>query len=559
MIKTFRLPLIAAFALCASGPALAADSYQNLVNLWRDWRAFQPPRVENCVPDYSAAAMAAKAKSLEGFQSRLAAIDAKGWSEARLIDRKIVAAEMNGMDFDLRVLQPFARDPSYYASVFGEESDVPEHEGPNAYPAIDLYTYKYPLSKKDQKSLTCLIGAVPAILEQAKLNLKASNARDLWLYGDRAFRWQEETLKALAAGTLDMRTLEGNVRGTLEGAGPELTAAVDAARAATAAFRSYLKDEAASKTGASGVGKENYDWYMGNVMLSPYGWEAQALYLRRELERSRASLAIEEFRNRDLPAQQPFNDEAAYMAMAKAKMDELTAFLIDNDLVDDKAYFRDALANEVGAYTPPEARNFFDHGAALDPSPLYSHFYHWIELAGRKHEPVKSPIRAATPLYDMYDGRSEGMATAVEELFMQAGLYEGNPRSREIVWIMLANRAARGLASLYVQSNEMTLDEAGKFHASWTPRKWSDAKSDLVGFEQLLYLRQPGYGTSYVTGKLELDRLISNYAYEQEQKGETFSVPAFFRTLNASGVIPFSLIEEEMTTGEKLKTGPASN
>ena len=66
---------------------------------------------------------------------------------------------------------------------------------------------------------------------------------------------------------------------------------------------------------------------------------------------------------------------------------------------------------------------------------------------------------------------------------------------------MLANRAARGLASLRVQANEIGLDEAGKFHAGWTPRGWSDASSRLVGFEQLLYLRQPGYGPSYIVGK----------------------------------------------------------
>ena len=51
---------------------------------------------------------------------------------------------------------------------------------------------------------------------------------------------------------------------------------------------------------------------------------------------------------------------------------------------------------------------------------------------------------------------------------------------------------------------EMTLEEAGRFHAAATPRGWADARSDLVAFEQLLYLRQPGYGTSYVAGKLEL-------------------------------------------------------
>jgi uncharacterized protein (DUF885 family) len=151
----------------------------------------------------------------------------------------------------------------------------------------------------------------------------------------------------------------------------------------------------------------------------------------------------------------------------------------------------------------------------------------------------------------MYDSRSEGLATAMEELLMDAGLYANSPRGREVVWAMLANRAARGLASLYVQANEMTLEEAGRFHALWTPRGWSDPKSDLVAFEQLLYLRQPGYGTSYITGKLELDRLISEYSLQQEQKGKQFALPEFFRELNAAGIIPFSLITADMV-GESL-------
>ena len=83
---------------------------------------------------------------------------------------------------------------------------------------------------------------------------------------------------------------------------------------------------------------------------------------------------------------------------------------------------------------------------------------------------------------------------------MQAGLYDDVPHGRELVYIMLANRAARGLASLYVQANMMSLAEAGRFHASWTPRHWSDPNSKLVGFEQLLYARQPGYGPSYIVG-----------------------------------------------------------
>jgi uncharacterized protein (DUF885 family) len=111
---------------------------------------------------------------------------------------------------------------------------------------------------------------------------------------------------------------------------------------------------------------------------------------------------------------------------------------------------------------------------------------------------------------------------------------------------MLANRAARGLASLYVQANEMNLKQAGQFHARFTPRGWSDPKSDLVGFEQLLYLRQPGYGASYITGKLQFDHLIERAFHQAGGEGSTFDLAAFFQRFNQSGIMPFSLIEKEM-------------
>lgn len=39
-------------------------------------------------------------------------------------------------------------------------------------------------------------------------------------------------------------------------------------------------------------------------------------------------------------------------------------------------------------------------------------------------------------------------------------------------------------------------------------------------WEQLFYLRQPGYGTSYVTGKIQFDALIAAYGRAAEARGE---------------------------------------
>jgi hypothetical protein len=527
-------------------PVGAAGDHADLARLANDWRHFEQPTMNHCVPEYGVPAMAAKSAGLPAYRARLAAIDDQGWSAAQKIDRRLIEAEMNGLDFDLRVRRPWARDPSFYATVFGERSDVPQHEGVTAAPSIDLFAYDFPLSRADQRSLTCLLDAIPALLEQAKINLHDSNARDLWVYSVRTLRSQSEVLANLQAGTLDMRTLEGSKHASLAGTGKVLPAAVQRARTATDAFALWLAAEAPTKTGPSGVGKENYNWYLQKVHLVPYDWEQQVTLLRRELERARAGLSLEEFHNRALPPIDPANTPQAFRALVEARMKRLTDFLIDSGIVPDEKYYRDALAHQVLDFVPPEKRNFFLQASAREPLGLFSHDYHWIELARMKEEPNGSSIRRLPALSNMFDSRSEGLATAMEETLMQAGLYDDNPRGREIVWIMLANRAARGLASLYVQANEMTLQQAGSFHAQWTPRGWSDPSSDLVAFEQLLYLRQPGYGTSYITGKLQFERLISDYARQQEAAGKPFNLAEFFARMNQSGTIPFSLIETEL-------------
>ena len=111
---------------------------------------------------------------------------------------------------------------------------------------------------------------------------------------------------------------------------------------------------------------------------------------------------------------------------------------------------------------------------------------------------------------------------------------------------MLANRAARGLASLRVQANEIGLDDAGHFHAGWTPRAWSDAKSKLVGFEQLIYLRQPGYGPSYIIGKLQLDHLLATASHRAEMEKRPFDNRAVFAQIFASAIVPPAIIQDEM-------------
>jgi hypothetical protein len=534
-----------ATAQAQPAPAATRGTHVQLVKLFADWRAFNHPAIVRGRPDYSAAAMATRAARLPAFKRRLAAIDRRGWTASQIGDYRLVEAEMNAFDFFHRVLRPWARDPGYYQTIFAEMSDVPAHEGPSAEPNIDLHNFAYPLSAADDARLTELIGAVPALLADAKTNLAGSKAHDLWAYGDRAFNEQADVLSQLEAGTLMLNDLGGRRPATLEGTSPGLRKAVKDARVATEQFAAWIKSEAPRRVGPSGVGKANYNWYLKNVLLSPYDFDAQKALLQRELDRSIASLRLEEVRNRAAPPIAEISDPKAYRAMAEQRTDKLYRLMTDAGFITDKPYFRTALAAQTGNYTPPAQRNFFTHVTALDPMPLLSHSTHWIELARLRYEPHPSPIRQTPPLFNIYEDRSEGFATAWEEILMQAGLYDDIPHGRELVWIMLANRAARGLASLRVQNNEIGLAEAGKFHAEWTPRYWSDASSRLVGFEQLLYLRQPGYGPSYIVGKLELDHLLAEASHRAEVEHRPFNSREAFADILASGIVPPAIIEAE--------------
>ena len=396
--------------------------------LFADWRAFAQPDIRAGVPDYSAAAMARKAADLPRYRARLNAIATAGWPAADTNDWRLIEAEMNGFEFFLRVLKPWARDPGFYQNVFGEESDVPAHEGPSASPTIDLFKFTYPLSPADDRKLTELLGGVAPTLTAARLNLASSNAADLWRYGDRAFREQSGILAALDRGDLKMRTFSGEQAASLAGGSPALRKAVRDAKAATDSFADWIAAEAPKKTGPSGVGKANYDWYVAHVDLSPYTWDQEVTLLQRELDRALTSLRLEEVRNRNLPPITPIDGATAFRTMAEAKTAKFNDFLLATGLVPDKPYFRKAMVAQTSSYAAPGAdRNFFANVTALDPLPLLSHSTHWIELARLRFEPRASKIRQTPPLFNIFADRSEGFATAMEEIVMQAGLYDDIP------------------------------------------------------------------------------------------------------------------------------------
>ena len=553
MIILLAMALISPINSFGEQPMASSNSYQDLVQTFGAWREFEQPPLRDGAPDYTLQRMQQLRAGIADFRQQLTAFDIDDWPVEQQIDWHLLRAEINGLDFHVRVLQPWARDPAYYQTVWTYQSDTPAHEGPTHHALLELWTYEFPLSTAAQQRLISELNVIAPLLQQARGNL-TGNARDLWLSGTYNMRQQLTDLNSLAQQT----SVTDN---------PALQQAVKTAITATGEFITWLEQQASSKTGPSGVGIDDYSWHLQQVWYVPMDWADEQRLLQRELHRAWSALKLEEHRNRKLPEQQAADSPESYAALADASATRLMQFLDQQDILEVEAWMEPALREHLGEYIPPHQRNFFTIGAHLDPTPLYTHFYHWFDLARMREQPHTSVLRQQPLLFNIFTSRAEGMATAFEELTMHAGLHDAHPRTREIVWILLAQRAARGLGSLQAHANEKTMTEAAEFHARWTPRQWMNRDLEqvnagnpageeaggyidhlnLLAFEQQLYLRQPGYGSSYVTGKYQLDQLLSVYARQKLERGETFELSEFFREFNDAGMIPMSLIHWLMT------------
>jgi hypothetical protein len=523
------LTACASEAVGRNEPIARSTSYHDLAELFEEWREFQKPQLRDGVPDYTPDAMARQLRGLERYRARLAAVDPGTWPLTHQVDYHLVRAEMNGLDFDHRVMRPWSRMPSFYKVVHPSDTDVPAREGQVMYGTIELWTYELPLPQERVEELRTRMRAIPAILEQARANL-VEDARDLWFLGIRVKQNESRALESFAA-----RAAEHH---------PALAEDTRTAKRAVDTFREWLEAEFPSKTGPSGIGIENYDWHLKHVQLVPYTWQEEVVLVRRELERAWGYLSLAENRNRGRVPLPMVGSEEEYRRRYRQAVRDFVRFLREQEVMTLSGFEEASLLAREGGFTPPERRReFFTQVNYRDLHPMRAHGTHWFDLARMETEPHPSPVRRVPLLYNIWASRAEGLATGFEEMMMEAGFLD-EPQVRELVWVLLAQRAARALGELKMHANELSLEEAAKFTVEWTPHGWLDLEGNTVWTEGQLYLEQPSYGTSYVIGKLQLDRLLAD---RRQQLGADFTLRGFMDDLHRAGMIPVSLIRWEMT------------
>ena len=113
-------------------PSGLGSRYEDLVALFAEWRTFQKPKLVDGVPDYSAPPWRHSTANSPTSAAAWPQSTSRGWPVTQQVDWHVVRAEMNGLDFDHRVLQPWANNPGVLRDVSSRRrATSPRAKGPS--------------------------------------------------------------------------------------------------------------------------------------------------------------------------------------------------------------------------------------------------------------------------------------------------------------------------------------------------------------------------------------------------------------------------------------------
>lgn len=495
-----------------------AGDYKQLVVLSREFREFQKPVVRDGVPDYSEAAMKRQLRGLKTYRRRLEAIDSGGWPIGRQVDYHLVRAQMNGLEFDHRVMRPWFRDPAFYVVIVFQF-------GPKMFGAIPQGNLSLPVG--DEEELAAKLRAVPETLDQARDNL-TEGCGDLTMLGIRSKRRE--------AGILE-RFIE-----QLKTAGSPLVADAVKALDAVNAFGAWLAAGRRKMDAPSGIGIENYNWHLKHVQLVPYTWHEIMRLSQREYSRAVATMKLQEHRNRKLPPLDPAGAGELITRRFRSARRQLWRYLNEGEVLTPPDYMKPGPQGRCEDHRG--RRDYFVNVLHRDPLPLIPHDVVGHTPDAIRHSRDRRPIRGSGLLYYISSFRAEGLATGIEEILLLSGMLDRRPRSRELTYNLLAHRAARSISDLKMHSNEFTLAEGFTHNVEKTPYRWVRNDSRMMWHDMELYLRQPSYGTSYTVGAVQLQQLMADVAMRQ---GKRFALKRFMDRFLGLGMIPITLARWQLT------------
>lgn len=520
------------------------DTLQKFAAEFWEWRArYQPfsgddiPRFEHPAGkrDWSAASIAKQRADLAKFEAEWKAMNASSWPVPQRVDYRLMGSALARVRWELDVNRRWERDPTFYTN--------------QALTALlESLVQPPPFGARRSGQILDAMQQVPAILDEGKANL----------HPVRPFA-------QLAIGSLEniraeLAEVEKEVAPMLQsdGAGNGATAvqfqgATETAIAALESYRGWLVQRLNSMPEKTAIGRANYEFFLANVALLPYTPEQLLSMAQMEWERAVAFEQLEKQRNQGLPElqiaasidEQIRNSERDEVAIRKfleekgilTTPSEIGHYTIRQapgylDALGDFGELDDFLHSTGVRYVDPPSANlgYFWLATSKDPRPDMVHEGtpgHYFQMAwSRMHD---DPIRRH--YYD--SGANEGLGFYIEEMMLQAGLFDDSPRSREIIYNFMRLRALRVEVDVKLALGLFNMDQAADYLTTHVPMDKATAHNEAASFAT-----GPGQAISYQIGKIEIIRFLADARLKQ---GDAFNLRSFDDFLWKNGNVPIAL------------------
>jgi len=294
------------------------------------------------------------------------------------------------------------------------------------------------------------------------------------------------------------------------------------------------------------------------VALIPYTPDELLAQGRQAWNRAVAFDTLEQNRNRTLPELPLFKSSTEQIEASSRQEKEIRAFLKNQDLmsvpdwlmhyrnralpaylkplqfmgVTDDLTSETRLNEDAYSYIPEPSADlpFFQRAAAMDPRPLMIHegipgHYMQLALSWAQADPVRRRY--------IDSGANEGIGFYMEEMLLQAGLFNFSPKSREIIYRFMRLRALRVEVDIRLASGEFTIDQAADYLAHTVPMDRETAANEAVFFAC-----NPGQAIAYQIGKIQIEKFLADARLDQ---GDAFSLRHFHDFLLRNGNVPIAL------------------
>jgi uncharacterized protein (DUF885 family) len=551
----------------AQAQAQTSALQQFAADFW-SWRArYQPfstddiPRLEHPAGerDWSARSIAEQRAQLEEFEARWKKLGRAGWTANEKVDDRLMGSALARVRWELDLNRRWERDPTFYLDQ-------------TLTALLEALLEPAPLDAARSREIVARMQSMPKILSDGEANLHAVRPfAQLAIHSLQQIRPELQEVEREVAPMLQRGALQsGNVSA-------EFQAATEKAIVALEAYRAWLQERLQKMPEDAAVGRKNYEFFLSHVALIPYTPEQLLAISRQEWERAVTFEQLEKQRNQGLPELKIAANIGEQILTSER--DELAI----RDFLENKGIL--TISPQIGHYTirlmpgyvnalsgfgetddflhatgvrwanePSPTLGYFWLATAKDPRPDMVHEGvpgHYFQMAwSRMHD---DPIRRH--YYD--SGPNEGLGFYVEEMMLQAGLFDGSPRSREIIYNFMRLRALRVEVDVKLALGLFTIGQAADYLAHYVPMDQKTAEEEAAGFAV-----GPGQAISYQIGKVQIMRFLAD---ARRKQGDAFNLRAFDDYLWKNGNVPIVLLrweylglDDDLHTVDKSATAPSA-